>query len=99
MNFDAIYEPNPADDVPYVRPKWLPEDGWRIEMLDGSFWFKSACGPFDTNADAVTYLQEHLPDFAGQTLRIGGRAYQVRSDGLYIYRDQKGYTLMEGVQS
>ena len=98
---DEIHDammPNPADDVPLTRYV-PPEDGWRIETLHLSHWRKSACGPFESDADAVSYLQEHLPDFAGHTLRIGGRVYQVRSDGLYVHRERVGYTLMEGVQS
>ena len=97
MDYDRIYAPNPADDEPLRR--YVPADeGWRIETLSGGIFRRAACGPFETDADALIHVQEHLPDFAGQTLRIRGVCYQVRADGLYVYREGRGYVKHEGVQ-
>lgn len=98
MDFETIYAPNPDDDVPYTRPRWLAEDGAHIYTLD-RIWRAAACGPFADAHAALEYLQTHLPDFAGQTLRIGGALYQVRPDGLYGMPARGGWTLLEGVRA
>ena len=98
-DYDRIYADDPANDEP-LRRYIPPDEGWRIEVLGthGTF-YRAACGPFATDAAALVYVQEHLPDFAGKTLRITGTCYSVRPDGLYVYREGSGYVKHEGVQS
>lgn len=95
MDFDAIYEPNPADDEPLRR--YVPaEEGVRIGVLERIF-IPHDSGPFDNAADALAYLQTHQAAFMGKRLRIGTKLYHVCADGLYHMTPRKGWQLLEGV--